>query len=135
MYLHAKNQLNPFLFFLDIAKTIQACYFGYFQHVWLWTVKPILWWKTFKNRKLWWLSSSKKSLSLTSFLKYYKDIANLLFWVLWLHLTTPTKSNSTNLQETLMFICKQKINLIPQFFYRYYFPESCNLTGQEHFGK
>ena len=26
----------------------------------------------------------------------------------------PTKSNSINLQETLRFICKSKINLIPQ---------------------
>ena len=39
-------------------------------------------------------------------------IANLLLWVLWIHLATP------NLCETPMFICKQKINLIPPFFYR-----------------
>ena len=55
-------------------------------------------------------------LSLTSFLKYYKHIANLSFWVLWQCLVMSTIINSTTLQETLMFIRKQKINLIPQFF-------------------
>ena len=34
-----------------------------------------------------------------------------------------------------MFIHKQKINLIPQFFLEIlHFKESCSLTGQEHFG-
>ena len=50
-----------------------------------------------------------------SFLKYYEDIADLLFWVLWAHLDPSTKSNSTNLQETLIFIYRQKIILNPQF--------------------
>ena len=34
-----------------------------------------------------------------------------------------------------MFIHKQKINLIPQFFLEVlHFKESCNLIGQEYFG-
>ena len=43
------------------------------------------------------------------FLKYYKNIACLAI---------PLKSDSRNLQETLMFICKPNINLIHQFFSR-----------------
>ena len=44
---------------------------------------------------------------------------NLLFWVLL---------------KTLMFICKQKLNLNPHFFYRYYYTyyKFCN---QERFGQ
>ena len=43
-------------------------------------------------RKLWCLSASKKSTSsLTSFLRYYKDIANLQFWELWGCLVIPIK--------------------------------------------
>ena len=54
-------------------------------------------------------------LSLNSFLKYYKEITNLLFWVLWACLAASTRSNSPNLHESLIFICKQKMNLIPRF--------------------
>ena len=68
------------------------------------------------------------------FLKYYKDIAKLLFLVLWACLATPTISDTT-LLEALMFLRKQKINLIPQGFLEIlHFKESCNLIGQEHFG-
>ena len=43
-------------------------------------------------RKLWCLSACKKSTSsLTSFLRYCKDIANLLFWELWEYLTISIK--------------------------------------------
>ena len=54
-------------------------------------------------------------LSLTCFLKYYKDITNLIL-VLLTGLVAHTISDRTTLYETLMFIHKQKINLIPQFF-------------------
>ena len=57
----------------------------------------------------------KKYLILTSFLKFYKNIADLLFFVHWACLVTPFISNSTTLQETLMFIYKKKINLITHF--------------------
>ena len=53
---------------------------------------------------------------LSSFLRYCKDIANLLFWGLLECWTTPIKSHNINLQETFMFICMQKINFIPHFF-------------------
>ena len=73
-----KNQLHPSLLSWDIAKILQTCYFGYFWDNWLSTEKMILsvYWKH------WWLSSCKESyVSLTSCLKHYKDITNLLFLV------------------------------------------------------
>ena len=53
----------------------------------------------------------------------------MLFLVLSACLATPTMSDSTNLKETL-FIHKQKINLIPQFFLEIlHYEESCNLIS------
>ena len=77
-------------------------------------------------RKRWCLSSCKKSyLSLTSFLKYYKDIANLLFLVFWVCFALPNINDSTTLQE----------NLIPLVLLeKLVFQVSCNMIGQEHFG-
>ena len=40
--------------------------------------------------------------SLTSFLRYCKDIANLLLWVIWECLIMPTSNDSITLKETLM---------------------------------
>ena len=66
-------------FFLEIAKKLQTSNFGYFWHTWLrpkTTILPTC-------RKLSCLSSCKKSyLSLAYFLKYYTDIATLLFWII-----------------------------------------------------
>ena len=59
----------------------------------------------------------KSTSSLTSFLKYYKDFANLLFWVIWTGLALPTKINGINLEDSLMHICMQKIKFIPPFFF------------------
>ena len=53
--------------------------------------------------------------SLTSFLRYCKDTANLLFWELQECLIIPIKSHSINLQETYMLICMQKINFFTHF--------------------
>ena len=41
--------------------------------------------------KLWRSSACKSTSSVTSFLRYCKDIANLLFWELWECLTIPIK--------------------------------------------
>ena len=117
-------------FFFEILQRYYKLPIGYFGHVWLWPVKT----RILPCRKFWCLSSCKKSyLSLIFFLKYYRDIANLVFWVLWECLVAPTKGNSTNLQETLMPIYKQKINLIVNFLEVLHFKESSNLIGQEHF--
>ena len=65
------------------------------------------------------------------FLRYCKDIANLLPWVIWECLIMPIIENSNlvgnfddqtveiNFKETLMSICMQKINFIFNFFKRY----------------
>ena len=54
---------------------------------------PILFRSSFKENFGVYLHAKKSYLFLTSFLKYYKAIANLLLWVLWARLATP----STNL--------------------------------------
>ena len=115
-----KVSVIPFFFFWDIAKILQTFHSGYFRHALLWPVKAIL-------------SAYRKScLSPTSFLKYYKDLVNLLFWVLWVCLATSTENNSSNLWDNLMFICKLQINLTTQFFLEIlHFKESCNLIGQK----
>ena len=62
-------------------------------------------------RKLSCLSVCKKSTSsLTFFLKYCKEIADLLFWIIWACLATHTYNDSINLKKPLTFICRQKIN-------------------------
>ena len=62
-------------------------------------------------RNLWRLSVSKRSSSpFTISLRYYKEIVNLLFWVLWTCLAMQTQRDTMNLYKTFMFICRQKTN-------------------------
>ena len=58
----------------------------------------------------------KSTSSVTSFLRYCKEITNLLFWKLWECLAIPIKNHRINLYETFMLICIQKINFITHFF-------------------
>ena len=68
-------------------------------------------------RKLWCLSACKKSTSsLTSFMRYYKGIANFLFWEFWESLSIPIKNHCINFKENFMLICMQKINFISNVF-------------------
>ena len=126
-----KNQLHPFLPFGDIAKILQTCCFGYFGHAWLWPIKTILsacW-------KLWCQCLCKKScLYLTSFLKYYKDIANLLFRVLWASHTHQKQYQQLVGNFNVYLQTKNQINssILLEILH---FKESCNLIGQEHFGR
>ena len=55
-------------------------------------------------QKRWGLSACKKTTSfITSFLRYWKDIANcLLLWEFWECLIIPISNDSITLQETLM---------------------------------
>ena len=63
------------------------------------------------------LSTGKKTTSsLTFSLRYCKDIANLLFQLLWACLGTHTQSEIINLQKAFVFICRQKFNFIPHAF-------------------
>ena len=68
-------------------------------------------------RNFWRLCVGKRSSSSITFsMIYYKDIVNLLFWVLWACLVTQTQSYTINLQKTFVFICRQKIMV----FWRYW---------------
>ena len=49
-------------------------------------------------------------------LRYCKDLVNWLFLVLCACLATFTQSDTTILQKTFVFICRQKLNLIPHPF-------------------
>ena len=85
-------------------------------HAWAHTPKMVvsIW------RNLWCLSSGKKSTSSFTFcLRYCIDIANLLFWVLWVCLATDTQSDTINLKKTSAFIFIQKINFVPNIFWKY----------------
>ena len=87
VYLHAKNPLHLLLLFWDIVKMLQTCYFGNFGNVWPSPSKIIV----SICRKLPCLLAHKKSTSSsTFFLTYCKEIANLLFWVIWTCLATHT---------------------------------------------
>ena len=124
LFMHAKSQLGISHFFWDIAKTLQSCYFGKFGNTWPSPSKIIL--SIF--RKLSWLSACKNSpSSLTSFLRYCKEIANLLFYVLWACLASHTQSGTINLYKNLVFIRKQKINFIPHVFLEI-FQRCCKLV-------
>ena len=90
-----ENQLYTSPLSSNIAKIMQICYFGYIRHnAWLWPLKM----KVLDFRKLWCVYSCKKSnLSLTSFLKFFKDIANLWFQALLAYLAMHNINNSMNL--------------------------------------
>ena len=67
-------------------------------------------------RNLWCLSAGKNSTSSFPFsLRYWKDIANLLFWVHWACLAMHTQNDTTNLLKTLIFIFMPKTNFILPF--------------------
>ena len=57
-----------------------------------------------------------KNQSLTSFLKYCKDIVNLLFWKLWECLTIPIKIIVWICSKLLYLPACKKINFITHFF-------------------
>ena len=124
VYLLAKKQTPWLTFFLRYCKDIAN---SLLWLLWECLIMPInndsitlqetLMHKVLKStwRKLWCLSECKKlTSSLTSFLRNYEDIANLLFRELWKCMTI--KKYSINLKEIFMLICKQKINFITYFF-------------------
>ena len=87
------NFIPSFFFFLILQRYHKLAILGNLGHAWLWSVETVL----SACRKLWRVSSCKKYLFFTSSLKYYRDNAILLFCLIWLCLTTPTKSDSSNL--------------------------------------
>ena len=118
---YKKNQLRPSLLFCDIAKKLQTCSLGNLNMPGY--DKQKRYYELVENSFI--FMQKKSNLSLPSFLKYCK-------LVILGTLGSPTKNKSTQLLETLMFICK-KINLITKFFLQIlHFKESCNLIGQEY---
>ena len=113
------------------SEILQTWYFRYFGHTWLWSVK----WYYQPVEKLWYLSSCKKIIYLTTFLKYYLQTytykACHFGYFGHARLATPTKCNSTVLFKTLIFISKQKINLSLIFLKKYI----GYLIDQEHFAQ
>ena len=61
----------------------------------------------------------KSTSSLTSFLKYCKDIANLLFWELWEFLIIPIKNHSVNLWQHSWLSASKKSTSSVTPFWRY----------------
>ena len=62
------------------------------------------------------LQAKKSTSSFTFSLRYCEDIANLLFWVLWVCLAMHTQSDNIRLQKTFVFICGQKTKFISHVF-------------------
>ena len=105
---------------------MQTFYLNYFENAW--SCPPIMVISPF--RKIWWsrcwnqlvgnfsvyLKAKKQSSSLTSFMRYCKDISNLLFSGFSECLSVPIKNHCINLKETFMLIFMQKISFITHFF-------------------
>ena len=58
------------------------------------------------------ISQQKLTSSFISFLRYCKDIVNLLLQVIWPCLAMYTQTDTINLQKTFGFIWRQKINFM-----------------------
>ena len=56
------------------------------------------------------LACNKSTSSLISFLRYCKEIANLLFWLIWACLATPTWNDTITFMKPSTFISMEKIN-------------------------
>ena len=61
-------------------------------------------------------------------LRYWKDIANLLFWVLWACLAMQTQSDNIKLNSFGVYLQEKKATSSPMFYWRYY------KDMQTHFG-
>ena len=68
-------------------------------------------------RKLsFWSACKKSTSSLNYFPRYFKEIANLLLWVIWAFLVTHTKNDNSNLRKPVKFICRWNIKFILHVF-------------------
>ena len=89
------------------------------------------WWYQFEE--IFEVYLQEKTTSFFTFsLRYCKDIAKLLFWVLWTCLATHIKSDTIKLLKTLMSM--RKIKIIIHFFLEiWHYKESCNLIRRQNF--
>ena len=107
------NFIPDFFFFFEI---LQRYTDFLFWELWECSIIPIKI-RVLIFRKPSCFSACKKSTSsFTSFLRYCKEMANLLFQVIWTCMATYTLNDSINLKKPLMFICRQKINFILHIF-------------------
>ena len=112
--MHKINSIPKSFFFLDIAKMLQRYYFAYLESSWSCTSIMIVW----SCRKIWCLSIYQKSTSsLTSFLRYCKDIANLPFWEIGECLTISIKVKVSICRKLLcLYGCKKSTPSFTSFF-------------------
>ena len=83
-------------------------------------------------RNFWCLSSCKKSTSsLTSFLRYWKDIANLLFWELREYLTISIKVIISIWSKQLVILGNMRMPGHAHLKWKYHFEETFNVYHNE----
>ena len=134
VYLHAKSQLHHSRFVWDIAKILQTCYFGYFEHVWLCRYQKKNY-QLVKNFRVYLQAKNQLHLPCLIFLEILQRYANFFFRVLWAILAMNSKKiiQSTCRKLRCLSAC-QEINFIIHFFFEIlHSRESCNLIDQQHF--
>ena len=113
---------------MRFCKDIETCYFEYFENAWLcpsimlvspckklWY--PMCWNQLVENFDVYLHAKTKSTSSVTSFLRYYKDIANLIFWKLWECLTISMKNIvSISSKVFCLSACEKKSTSITYFF-------------------
>ena len=105
---------------------------GLNQHTW----PRKCWTKRFKEINFYVYLYKKSTSSLTSFLRYCKDFADMLCWVFWACLTNTTENGSINLWTSLKSTFLQKIKFIPPFFLEIlHSEESYHLISQKYFSQ
>ena len=138
-----KTSTSSLTTFLRYRKDITCCYFEYFGDAWLQpsvTIVPgfwILWclsvqkptssFEYFRRvliastyKKVCLFACKKSTSCLLSVLRYWKDTASVLLWVLLACLAMVSKNDGICFKETLMLIFMQKINLsLTSFLPRY----------------
>ena len=90
-----KNSISSFTFFLRYCREI-ANVSGHTHQKWHFHSE-----EAFDNYQ-----QGKINSSFTLSLRYCKDIIKLLFWVLWACLAMHTQSDTINLQNIFVFICR-----------------------------
>ena len=108
-YLHPKNQFHLQFLSEDIVKALQTWYFGNFGNTWPSPSKIIV---SICRTLSCFYACNKSASSVNFFLRYCKEIANLLFWVIWAHLTTPKRIVSI---EEIFDVYLQAKNQLPFF--------------------
>ena len=105
---------------------------GLNQHTW----PRKCWTKQFKEINFYVYLYKKSTSSLTSFLRYCKDFADMLYWVFWACLANTTENGSINLWTSLKSTFLQKIKFIPPFFPEIlHSEESYHLISQKYFSQ